>query len=236
MTMQTIAGAPPRDRQTHSALVRLTHWLNAVAILIMIGSGWRIYNWQPILPFHFPVAFTLGGEEAISEAVHNEDGLAGALQWHFAGMWLLVLNFIVYLVYGFATGHFRRDFLPLGPRAVLGDFWAALRFSLEHRLGRYNAVQKAAYVGVLAAVLLTILSGLSIWKPTQLKALTWLFGGFDNARIVHFAGMSAIVLFILVHVALVILVPKTLVAMVTGEASSPAPAPAPQPRGRGGQR
>ena len=223
MTAQAPAARPQEDVQTHSRVVRVTHWLNAVAILIMIGSGWRIYNWEPILPFRFPVAVTLGGDESLSEVIHNEDGLAGALQWHFAGMWLLVINFAVYLVYGFASGHFRRDFLPLGPRAVLADFMAALRFRLVHRFGQYNAVQKAAYVGVLAAILLTVLSGLSIWKPTQFQELTWLFGGFDNARVVHFLGMSAIVLFILVHLALVVLVPKTLVAMVVGKASGPAP-------------
>ena len=138
-------------------------------------------------------------------------------------MWLLVVNFAVYLAYGFASGHFRRDFLPLGPRAVLADFVAALRFRLAHRLGHYNAVQKAAYVGVLAAMLLTVLSGLSIWKPTQFQELTWLFGGFDNARVVHFLGMAAIVAFILVHLALVILVPKTLVAMIVGKTSGAAP-------------
>ena len=227
MTAQAPAVPSQEDVQTHSRVVRVTHWLNAVAILIMIGSGWRIYNWQPILPFHFPVAVTLGGEVSYSEAVHNEDGLAGALQWHFAGMWLLVVNFVVYLVYGFASGHFRRDFLPLGPRAVLADFMAALRFRLVHRFGQYNAVQKAAYVGVLAAILLTVLSGLSIWKPTQFQELTWLFGGFDNARIVHFLGMSAIVLFILVHLTLVILVPKTLVAMIVGKTLAPAPGQVP---------
>ena len=223
MTAQAPTGRGQEDVQTHSRIVRATHWLNSAAMLIMIGSGWRIYNWEPILPFHFPVAFTLGGAESYSEAVHNEDGLAGALQWHFAGMWLLVVNFVVYLVYGFASGHFRRDFLPLGPRAVLADFMAALRFRLAHRLGHYNAVQKAAYVGVLAAILLTVLSGLSIWKPTQFQELTWLFGGFDNARVVHFLGMSAIVLFILVHLVLVVLVPKTLVAMIVGKASGRAP-------------
>ncbi|MFI5024844.1 MAG: cytochrome b/b6 domain-containing protein [Alphaproteobacteria bacterium] len=232
MTAQPAPERPREDVQTHSGVVRLTHWLNAVAMLIMIGSGWRIYNWEPILPFRFPVEITLGGEESLSEAVHNEDGLAGALQWHFAGMWLLVISFAVYLGYGFASGHFRRDFLPLGPRAVLADFVTALRLRLAHRLGHYNAVQKAAYVGVLSAMLLTILSGLSIWKPTQFQELTWLFGGFDNARIVHFLGMSAIVLFILVHLMLVILVPKTLVAMIVGKTSAAAPVRAqPSPPG-----
>jgi len=210
------------DTQTHPRIVRATHWINALAMLIMVGSGWRIYNWHPIFPFHFPVMFTFGGDVWTSRAVHDEDGLAGAIQWHLLGMWILVLNFIVYLAYGFVSGHFRRDFFPLRPRAILKDFVAALRFRLAHRLGQYNAVQKAAYVGVLAAILLTILSGLSIWKPVQLQWLAWIFGGFDNARIVHFCGMAAIVGFVVVHLALTFLVPKTLVSMILGKASSPA--------------
>lgn len=217
--------AGPVDTQTHPGIIRLTHWINALAMLIMIGSGWRIYNWHPIFPFQFPVMFTFGGEVLLSRAVHDEDGLSGAIQWHLLGMWILAINFLVYLSYGITSGHFRRDFFPLKPRAILGDFVAALRFRLAHRLGHYNAVQKAAYVGVLAAILLTILSGLSIWKPVQLQALTWLFGGFDNARIVHFAGMAAIVGFIVVHLALTFLVPKTLVSMIVGKASSPAHPP-----------
>ena len=211
------------DVQHHPIIIRLTHWINAAAMLIMIGSGWRIYDWEPIFPFTFPFAITLGGNVTKSQAIHNEEGLAGALQWHFAGMWLLTINFVVYVAYGFASGHFRADFLPLSPRAILRDFAAALRFRLAHRLGHYNAVQKAAYVGVLSAIALMILSGLAIWKPTQFHGFAWFFGGFDNARIVHFFGMVAIVLFLVVHIALTALVPKTLVAMVIGDASSPAP-------------
>jgi thiosulfate reductase cytochrome b subunit len=199
------------------------HWLNALAIVVMIGSGWRIYDSSPplSLDFGFPWIITLGGEASQSEALHNEDGLANALLWHFAAMWLLVLNLAAYLVAGFVSGHFRRDFLPLRLGSFLHDFLAALRFRLEHRLGQYNSVQKAFYWGVLGALLVAILSGLSIWKPVQLQALTWLFGGYDNARVVHFLGMAAIFGFLVVHIALTILVPKTLVAMILGRVSIP---------------
>ncbi|HXQ51501.1 MAG TPA: cytochrome b/b6 domain-containing protein [Stellaceae bacterium] len=201
---------------------RIMHWINALAILVMIDSGWRIYDYYPALPlnFGFPYNWTLGGDMALSEALHNEDGLANALAWHFGAMWVLVLNYLVYLVVGFASGHFRRDFLPLTAGAFARDFLAALRFRLGHRLGEYNAVQKVFYWGVLAAILVTILSGLSIWKPVQLKELTWLFGGYEFARVVHFFGMAAIVAFLIVHIALTILVPKTLVAMIVGRAES----------------
>jgi thiosulfate reductase cytochrome b subunit len=202
----------------HPLTVRTTHWLNALAIIIMIMSGWRIYNSDPILPFYFPVDLTLGGSYDGSVDLHNEDGLAGALQWHFAGMWLLTINGIVYLVYGIASGHFRRSFFPVGPSAFLRDTIAALKFQLPHQLGVYNAVQKTLYLGVLAAGVIMVLSGLAIWKPGQFQELTWLFGGFDIARVVHFLGMAAIVLFLVVHVALVIIVPKTLPTMITGRA------------------
>ena len=109
-------------------------------------------------------------------------------------------------------------FFPVGPSAVLRDTIAALKFQLPHQLGLYNAVQKTLYLGVLAAGVITVLSGLAIWKPGQFQELTWLFGGFDVARMIHFLGMVAIVLFLIVHVALVIIVPKTLPTMITGRA------------------
>jgi thiosulfate reductase cytochrome b subunit len=204
----------------HPLTVRITHWLNALAIVIMIMSGWRIYNSDPIFPFSFPVALTLGGTVEGSVDIHNEDGLAGALQWHFAGMWLLACNGLVYLAYGILSGHFRRAFFPVGPAAFWRDTIAAMTFRLPHRIGAYNAVQKTLYLGVLAAGVVTVLSGLAIWKPGQLQELTFLFGGFDFARVVHFFGMTAIVLFLIVHVALVIVVPKTLPPMIIGRADA----------------
>ena len=202
----------------HPLTVRVTHWLNALAMIIMIMSGWRIYNSDPILPFSFPVWPTLGGSYEGSVDIHNEDGLAGALQWHFAGMWLLAINGAIYLAYGLLSGHFRHAFFPVGPAAVLRDTLAALQFRLPHRLGAYNAVQKTLYLGVLTAGVVMVLSGLAIWKPGQFQELTWLFGGFDVARVIHFLGMAAIVAFLIVHVALVVIVPKTLPPMITGRA------------------
>jgi thiosulfate reductase cytochrome b subunit len=223
MTADVRQDPADQDVQHHPFARRLMHWLNALAILIMIASGWRIYNWYPALPvdFYFPPVVTLGGENSFSEALHNEDGLANALAWHFAAMWLLVINLIATLAHGVLTGHFRRDFLPLRLSAVVREFVAALRGRLDQRLGQYNAVQKAFYWGVLLAMLVTILSGLSIWKPVQLQELTALFGGYETARVVHFFGMVAIVGFLVVHIAMTILVPKTFVAMTLGKASSP---------------
>ena len=153
----------------HPAIVRITHWVGAAAMVAMIMSGWAIYNASPILPFVIPPWMTLGG------------WLAGGIAWHIAAMWVLMADGLIYLIWGLASGHFRRDFLPLSARGVAHDFWAALTLRLVHRLGSYNAVQKLLYVLVLLAAVLAVLSGLSIWKPVQLGSLTWVFGGYDVA-------------------------------------------------------
>jgi thiosulfate reductase cytochrome b subunit len=212
----------PRQSRTdlavvHSRTVRLTHWLNAVAMLIMIGSGWEIWNSSPIFDFSFPHSITIGsGELRLSQDLHNEDGLAGALQWHFTAMWVLSLNGLVYVVYGILSSHFRRLMFSVGPSAFVRDAIAAAQFRLPHRLGTYNAVQKTLYLGVLAVGAIMVLSGLAIWKPVQFHELAASFGGFDSARLVHFLGMCAIVTFVIVHLTLVIIVPRTLPPMITG--------------------
>jgi thiosulfate reductase cytochrome b subunit len=213
--------SPAPVAQLHPLSRRIMHWVNALAVIVMIVSGWRIYDYYPALSLHyaFPYYLTLGGQLTVDEAMNNDDGLANALSWHFAAMWVLVVNFTAYLAMGFLSGHFRRDFLPVSPSAFVRDLFSALRGRLSHRLGEYNAVQKVFYWGVLAAILVTILSGLSIWKPVQLQWLTWLFGGYEIARVIHFLGMAAIVGFLVVHLALTALVPKTLAAMVLGRAS-----------------
>jgi len=202
----------------HPLLVRITHWLNALAIFIMIGSGWRIYNSEPLFGFEFPVWMTFGGWPEVSQHWHNEEGLAGALQWHFAAMWLLFVNLLVYFVYGLISGHFRRDFLPVRPHEVMRDLRAALAGRLVHNVGERNAVQRALYIGVIAVIVLTVLSGISIWKPVQFQEMTAVFGGYDAARYVHFFCMAAIVLFLAVHLTLTALVPKVLPPMITGRA------------------
>jgi len=189
----------------------------ALSVIVMIASGWRIYNASPIFGFRFPEAPTLGGDVATALAWHNDPGVASAIAWHFAAMWLLFLSYIAFVAWGAFSGHFQRDFLPVGPRAFWRDFVAAARLRLQHRLGEYNAVQRAFYWGVVADLLLMLVSGLVIWKPVQTYPLELLFGGFQGARIVHFLGMAAISLFLVVHVTLVVLVPKTFIAMITGE-------------------
>jgi thiosulfate reductase cytochrome b subunit len=211
--------------QHHHFLVRLVHWCQALAIVIMIGSGWRIYNQEPILPFRFPVVITLGGAIKHTLSRNNDPGVANAIAWHFAGMWLLGAAFFLYLAYGVLSGHFRRNFLPVGPKSFLRDFIAAATFKLPHTLGVYNAVQRVFYWGVMFAIFMMIVSGVAIWKPVQFGWITMLLGGFQGARIVHFLFMSAIVAFMGVHLALVALVPSTLKSMVLGHAREVVPLP-----------
>ena len=182
------------------------HWINAVAIFIMIGSGWKIYNDDVIFGWlHFPDFLIIG-----KWAQHG-------LQWHFFGMWIFVLNGLAYLTYGIATGRFRRKLLPISLRDLLTTIGDALRFRLAHDdLTHYNAVQKILYLGVMLIGILIVISGLALWKPVQFSELAALFGSFQTIRIVHFLCMAAIVGFFVVHVALALLVPQTLVAMVTG--------------------
>jgi thiosulfate reductase cytochrome b subunit len=194
----------PKKILLHPLAIRIAHWLNAFAIVCMLMSGWAIYNASPIFGFTFPAWATLGG------------WLGGAIAWHFAAMWLLVVNGLFYLVYGVVSGHFRRHFLPLRAREVVSDAYQALRLRLPHQSGIYNAVQKLLYWAVIALGVLVVLSGLSLWKPVQLEVLSDLFGGYDFARKVHFAAMAGIAAFVVVHLLLVAIVPKTLLPMVTG--------------------
>ena len=193
-------------RRLHPAALRVMHWINALAMIVLIGSGWKIYNDDVLIGWlHFPEWMVIG-----VWAQH-------ALQWHFLAMWILMLNGICYLVYGFASGRFRRKLVPIWPSAVLAEMRAALRFKLAHDdIRHYNAVQKLLYAGVIVVIVVQVLSGWAIWKPMQLSELTRLFYDFQGARLVHFLGMVAIVGFLVVHVLLALLVPKTIAAMVTG--------------------
>lgn len=189
----------------HPLWLRATHWLNAIAIFILVTSGWQIYNASPLFPFSFPDAITLG------------EWLGGALLWHFAAMWLLVVNGLVYLARGTLSGRLRQKLLPVRVTDVKHDLSAALRGKLEHAdPTHYNALQKLAYIVAIVAIVAVVLSGLAIWKPVQLQVITEALGGYESARIVHFLAMATIVLFVVGHVAMALLVPRTILAMIRG--------------------
>lgn len=195
-----------RSRRLHPLPVRIMHWTNAVAMIIMIMSGWGIYNDSVIINgLHFSNFIRLGSWAPQS------------LLWHFAGMWLLALNGLCYLVYGIVTGRLRERLLPIRVRDLVKTVRETLHFQIDHSdLTTYNAVQKTLYIIVILAGISQVVSGLAIWKPVQFAELTALLGGFQGARLVHFLGMVIIVGFLFVHVALSLLVPSTLWAMLTG--------------------
>ncbi|MBO7931391.1 cytochrome b/b6 domain-containing protein [Burkholderia pseudomallei] len=201
-----ITRATRARRPIHPLWVRASHWLNALAAVTMALSGWRIYNASPIYAgFVFPRGATLGG------------WLGGALQWHFAAMWLLFFNGVFYLTMGVATGRFTRKLLPLSASGVARDLRDALRGRLSHDdLSVYNALQRAAYVAAIADLALLVLSGLVIWKSVQFPLLREWLGGYDRARVVHFWAMAFLVAFFVVHVAMAALVPRSLLAMLRG--------------------
>lgn len=205
-TADLSAGPVRAESKLHPWPVRIMHWLNAVAMFIMIGSGWKIYNDEVIFGWlHFPEYLTIG-----RWAQHG-------LQWHFFGMWIIVFNGTFYLIYGFVTGRFRRMLLPIRWSELIATISDALRLKLSHDdPTKYNTVQRLLYIGVIASGFLIVLSGLAIWKPIQFSELYWLFNDFQTARLVHFLCMAAIVLFLVVHVLLAFLVPQTLISMFTG--------------------
>jgi thiosulfate reductase cytochrome b subunit len=228
MSTPVVKSMAPKERRLHPLPLRIMHWINAAAIFIMIGSGWKIYNDDVILGWlHFPDWIVIGKWAQYG------------LQWHFFGMWIFVINGVAYLTYGIVTGRFRQKLLPITLRDIIVTLRDALRFRLTHDdLTVYNAVQKILYFGVILVGILIVITGLCLWKPVQFSELAALFGSFQIIRVIHFLCMAAIVAFIMVHLTLALLVPQSFVAMLTGGpvvnmeaalAAEPTPAPAAEP-------
>ena len=189
----------------HPVWLRITHWLNAVAVIVLVASGWRIYNATRFFDFSIPSGITLGG------------WLGGALRWHFAAMWLLAANGLLYLAINIATGRWRYKLLPISPRLLVHDMAAALKGKLTHAdPQQYNSVQRLAYLFVMLDSIVLVLSGLVLWKSVQFPLLRELLWGYEGARRVHFFAMTGLCGFIVVHVVMVALVPRSLLAMLRG--------------------
>jgi thiosulfate reductase cytochrome b subunit len=195
----------PKSAKTHSWIVRLMHWLNAFAFFILLFSGWQIYNAAPLFAgLTFP-AWSLGG------------WLGGALLWHFAAMWLLFFNFILYLGYGFLFKHFRKKLYPISWAGLTSEIKLSFKLRLKHEAyDKYNNVQKIFYISAFTFLLIIILSGLYMWKPVQFHFLSYIFYSFPVARYVHFFAMAGLMLFALVHIIMVVIHPRTLWLMIRG--------------------
>ena len=206
MTGEATGAIAPDRTSIYPLWLRLMHWANVVAVVILVMSGWRIYDGTRFMfGFKIPTQYTLGG------------WLGGAIQWHFALMWLLVVNAVVYLIANVVSGRFGRQFLPVTPSGLWRDIKAFLTGKLSHAdVRKYNMIQKLAYLFAMADIVVLILSGLVLWKSVQLPWLTVLVGGYEGARRVHFFAMSGMVAFVVVHVIMALAVPKTIKAMVWG--------------------
>jgi thiosulfate reductase cytochrome b subunit len=237
----------------HRAPVRLAHWINALAILFLLGSGLNIFNAHPRLywgmygadadtPFFSIGAYdTPAGTRGITQigswqidttgflgwskytgayaarawpswlTIPKFQDLADARHWHFMFAWILVINGLAYLVWSLSTRHIQKDIWPTRsdirsiPQSVIDHLM------LKHPAGeaakRYNVLQRLAYLGVIVLIALMVLTGLTM-SPGFDAFFPWLlnlFGGRQSARSIHFISASLIVLFIVVHLAEVML-------------------------------
>jgi Ni/Fe-hydrogenase b-type cytochrome subunit len=208
------------DRKRHHWIVRVTHWVNAVALTLMVASGLRIFNAYPAFARKGETFCCWPWEGTPAPAWMTFGGwLAGARNWHFAMMWVLAVNGAVYLAFVWLHGEWR-DLAPR--RGDLRDGWEMIKFYLfvrktHPRQGKHNALQKGVYFALPWLGVLAVLTGLAIWKPVQLAPLTSLFGGYVWARYWHFVVMLALVLLSVGHVFMVFAVdPQSLRSMITG--------------------
>jgi len=188
--------APRNKEYQHPLIIRCTHWINFIALAIMVTSGLRIYNASPIWDFYFPRNLTLGG------------WLEGARMWHFFGMWLFFVNGAVWFLYNLLSKHgwrttiFNKADLP----GILPMIQYYLRIRRQHPpVKKYNALQKLAYTTIPFAALGSIVTGVAMYWPTQFSRITWLFGGYDTARIWHFLFMASLVMFFFGHIIMVVI-------------------------------
>jgi thiosulfate reductase cytochrome b subunit len=217
---EVVSDARFKGRRMQPLAIRLNHWLNALFIVVMAGSGleifaaypslgprgalYRWYPWQGVAP---PGWLRIGG------------WLAGARHWHFAIAWFLVLNGALYLAYFFERAEWRRRlFLPArDARNALLMFGYYLRVrSTPPPADFYNGLQRFAYTSVVVVIIVQVLSGLAVYKPVQLHWLLRLFGGYDSARVVHLLGLAFVAMFAAAHIVLVLLHPRELLAIITG--------------------
>jgi len=207
-------------RRIQPLTIRLNHWMNALFVVLMAGSGLEIfaaypslgpqgaqYGWYPLQRVAPPDWLRIGG------------WLAGGRHWHFAIAWFMVLNGIIYLAYFFGRGEWRRRlFIPVrdarNALRMLGYYLRLMKTPPPPDF--YNGLQRLAYSSIVVIVTLQVLSGLALCKPVQLHCLLALFGGYDPARVVHLLGLVLIAMFVTAHIALVSLHPRELLAMITG--------------------
>jgi thiosulfate reductase cytochrome b subunit len=207
----------------HRLSTRLWHWLNALAVIVLLMSGLMIFNAHPRLYWGEyganpdPAWLEIGEMADVAFpgwiTIPSDYSLADARIWHLAFAWVLLIGAPLYLVWSLANRHLTRDLWfrrgELSPRHVWHDIveHARLRFPTGAAALSYNVLQKGAYLGVLLVLLpLMILSGLAMSPGFDaiVPVSQWL-GGRQTARSLHFIAAAGLVLFFLVHIAMVVL-------------------------------
>lgn len=188
----------------HPWAVRLAHWTNAVSVTVLTLSGLQIFNAFPSFGSKVPQENLI---EAVPAAITLGGWLGGALQWHFTFMWVFMAGAAFYVVSQAVSGHYRT---VLFSRADVAQVWPMARHYFlfgpkPPATAQYNGLQKLAYTSALGFGALSMLTGLVMYKPVQLSALGWLFGGYDGARLVHFVAMCGLLSFIPGHLVMVLL-------------------------------
>jgi Ni/Fe-hydrogenase b-type cytochrome subunit len=192
-----------RAAYEHPLPIRITHWVNAISLFVMVTSGLRIFrafpSFGPKIPqkvlLDIPKSLTLGG------------WLGGALQWHFTFMWLFAGSGAVYIAYQLISRHYRTVLFM--PRDIPGVWPMARHYFFfgpkPPATGQYNPLQKLAYTSTVGFGVLSLITGMVLYKPTQFAWLAFLLGGFHLTRIWHFAAMCGFLSFIPGHLIMVIL-------------------------------
>jgi Ni/Fe-hydrogenase b-type cytochrome subunit len=214
----------------HPWAVRFCHWAASVSVVVLAMSGLQIFSAFPSFGAKIPEVDLI---ERVPEVVRLGGWLGGALQWHFTFMWIFAAGALLYGGFQVTSGHFRTVlFTPRDRHGV----WPMVRhyflFGPRPRVtGQYNALQKLAYTGTLALGLLSLLTGLVMYKPVQLSILGWLFGGYQTTRLLHFIAMCGLIAFIPGHLVMVALHGRDNVAsMITGWKRRPEYGPPPAGR------
>lgn len=191
----------------HPLAIRWFHWLNFPILGIMIWSGLMIYwandvyriGWgsTTLLKF-FP--------ESFYDALHLKFRLADGMAFHFVFMWLFAINGLLYVLYTIFSGEWR---WLLPNKHSFKEAWLVVLHDLHIRKQappqvKYNGAQKIAYTAIIVMGLGSVLTGLAIYKPIQFGWLCALFGGYEFARIIHFALTIGYCLFFIIHILQVI--------------------------------
>jgi Ni/Fe-hydrogenase b-type cytochrome subunit len=204
----------------HPLIVRLCHWVNAVALFVLVGSGLQIFRAFPSFGAKIPEKILINWPQSLAIG----GWLGGALQWHLTFMWIYIGSGLVYLGYQIFSGNYRQVlFMPSDSSGV----WPMVRHYFffgpkPPTREAYNALQKQAYTSVLILGVLSVATGFAIWKPVQFSWLAWMMGGFHYARLWHFIIMWAMLAFVFGHLAMVVLHGwSNAVSMLTGWKKDP---------------